>query len=312
MNASGFQHRGREDSLHQPVLVKEVLDNLLLSPGQVVIDGTVGLGGHAAAITEAIAPGGILIGIDQDQEAIRRACSNLSHAPTQVHLHHASFVEMPDLLTFHGLAQADRVLLDLGVSSLQLESPERGFSFLGDGPLDMRMDPTSGGSTAGDLVKRLSERELADLIWRYGEERQSRRIAKSIAAERQKKTIQTTGELAAIVRRAVRGRARIDKATRTFQALRIMVNDEMGELERALGMIPGILAPGGRFAVISFHSLEDRQVKYAFQAWQTQGTYEVLTRKPITASREELHRNPRSRSAKLRVLLKSFAAGPDA
>ncbi|MHC4887429.1 MAG: 16S rRNA (cytosine(1402)-N(4))-methyltransferase RsmH, partial [Planctomycetota bacterium] len=208
---------------------------------------------------------------------------------------------IPEVLTLLKRGRLDRVLLDLGVSSIQLDTAERGFSFRQDGPLDMRMDPSSGESAA-ELIQRLPEEELANLIYRYGEERLSRRVAKRIVEARRERSIKTTGELAEIVRRAIPGRSRIDKATRTFQALRIAVNDELGELQSSLDSVPMLLAPGGRFAVISFHSLEDRMVKLAFRDYASGGDFRVLTRKPIVAGSEEERLNARSRSAKLRVL----------
>lgn len=287
---------------HTPVLLHQVVALLQPRSDAIVVDGTLGLGGHSAALANVLGPGGLLLGVDRDASALKRAEARLKGGAVPCRFFHASFSAIPQLLVEVGVGEVDAVLLDIGVSSLQLETPERGFSFRHGGPLDMRMDPSSPGPTAQDLVMQLPEDELADMLWRYGEERFSRRIAKRLVAARAEGTIATTEDLARLVRRAVPGRSRIDKATRTFQALRIAVNDELGELERALETVPEVLAPGGRLAVISFHSLEDRLVKQRFRDWAEDDVFRLVTRKPVRPETEEAAANPRSRSARLRVL----------
>ena len=286
-------------SLHQPVLVDEVLAWLAPREGAIIVDGTVGGGGHAAALSRRVGTTGRVIGLDRDpamlvlaEEAVRGLPVTLVHAP---------YREMRRVLDELGIDRVQGVLLDLGLSSDQLAWEGRGFSFAADGPLDMRFDPDSGGPTAADLVNRLSAEDLANLIFEFGEERFSRRIARRIVEARQGGAIRTTGQLADLVRRSVPGRSRhgpIDPSTRVFQALRIAVNDELGQLDAVLRAIPDVLAPGGRAAVISFHSLEDRRAKWAFK---TDPRLTVLTKKPVTATVQEVTVNPRARSAKLRV-----------
>ncbi len=265
------------------------------------IDGTVGGGGHAAAILEASAPDGRLLGIDCDPAALSAAAARLAPYGERVTLVRGGFREIGRLATDSGFIQVQGVLLDLGVSSYQLDTPERGFSFQASAPLDMRLDPDAP-VTAAHLVNNLPEQELADLIFRYGEERGSRRIARVIVEARQRKPLTTTDELAMLVSRALGGRrGRIHPATRTFQALRIAVNDELASLEAALPQIVELLAAGGRMAIISFHSLEDRIVKHFMRAEAQAGRLRIITRKPVEASNKEQQDNPRSRSAKLRV-----------
>jgi 16S rRNA (cytosine1402-N4)-methyltransferase len=286
---------------HLPVLLAGVLEGLAPRPGGRYIDGTLGGGGHAAALLEASRPDGRLLGIDADQDALIASRARLEPFGKRAQIVHGNFRTIGAIAEAHGLVRVDGVLLDLGVSSHQLDSPSRGFSFQGDAPLDMRLDQ-SEGPTAADLIQELPEGELADLIFRYGEERGSRRVARFIGEARRRGRITSTGELAAVVARALGGRhGRIHPATRTFQALRIAVNDELGSLEAALPQAVGLLAPGGRLAVISFHSLEDRIVKLFFRAEAAQGRLQILTKKPIEATEEEARSNPRSRSAKLRV-----------
>lgn len=283
--------------LHVPVMPDEVLRLLAPRPGEIVVDCTVGAGGHARLLAARVVPGGRLIGLDQDPTMLEQARPRLSGLP--VTLVHRNFEDLPSVLQELQVRPVDAVLADLGFSSDQLANPERGLSFQQDGPLDMRLDPTRG-EPASALVRRLHERDLADLVWQYGEERHSRRIARKIVETRQKTPIATTGQLADLVRSCVprsRGHS-IDPATRVFQALRIAVNDELGALERFLVVLPECLKPGGRAAVISFHSLEDRLVKRAFRVKET---WHELTRRPLTASAEEARTNPRARSAKLRV-----------
>jgi 16S rRNA (cytosine1402-N4)-methyltransferase len=290
---------GRESAqqpVHVPVLLGPVLDFLDLHPGLVVVDGTVGAGGHAQHILERIQPGGRLIGMDRDPMMLAHARKVLTQP--DVCLVHANYADLGQALAGRGLSFVDRVLIDLGLSSDQLADAGRGFSFDADGPLDMRFD-TSHGPTAADLVNRCPEAELARILFEYGEERHSRRIARRIVAQR---PIRTAAELAELVRRAApphRGRQRIHPATRVFQALRIAANDELGALRTLLhNELPRVLRPGGRAVVISFHSLEDRLVK---QAFRDRDRWENLTRKPVIADEAELRANPRSRSAKLRA-----------
>jgi 16S rRNA (cytosine1402-N4)-methyltransferase len=282
-----------------PVLLAEALELLAVRPGGLYVDGTVGLGGHAEEVLARSAPDGRLVAFDRDAEALALAASRLAAFGGRVRFEHADFREMPERMKGES---PDGVLLDLGVSSMQLDQAERGFSVSAEGPLDMRMD-RSQAFTAADLVNRLPEKELADLVYRFGEERASRRIARAIVETRRAQPIRTTSALAALVRRAA-GRARrpgLDPATRTFQALRIHVNRELEGLQAALDRIASLLAPGGRLVAIAFHSLEDREVKQAFRALAARG-FRLLTRKPLRPSEEEARANPRSRSARLRAI----------
>ena len=287
---------------HAPVLTAEVLQYLRAERGGLYIDCTVGLGGHARALLEAGATR--VIGLDRDLQALSVARTTLAPWAERVELVHADYRDLDHVLDQRGIRLVDGALADLGVSSLQFDTPGRGFSFQRDEPLDMRMD-ASGGDTAADVVARSSERELADGIFAYGEERFSRRIARAIVAARREQPIETTGRLAAIVRRALprRGYMRIDPATRTFQALRIWVNRELEGLDRFVEAAVRRLDAGARLVVIAFHSLEDRIVKHALRALaqRQDATANVLTKKPIVPSAEEVRRNPRARSAKLRV-----------
>jgi 16S rRNA (cytosine1402-N4)-methyltransferase len=281
-----------------PVLVDEVCQGLDPQPGQTIVDGTLGGGGHARALAARVAPHGRMIGIDRDPAAIARAREAL--AGTGIECLLGNYRDLPELLAEIGVAEVDGVLLDLGLSSDQLADAERGFSFDADGPLDLRFDPTQG-EPAWQMLERLSAERIADLIYEYGEERFSRRIGRAIVEAQRREPIRTARQLAELVRRVVprgRGRQRIDPATRTFQALRIAVNEELASLETALKRLPECLKPGGRLAIISFHSLEDRRVK---QAFRDDPRYEVITRRPIRPSETEIQQNPRARSAKLRV-----------
>jgi 16S rRNA (cytosine1402-N4)-methyltransferase len=284
--------------MHVPVLLDEVVQLLAPQRGGTFVDCTVGLGGHARALLEQGASR--IIGIDRDQAALRMAREALEAFGDRVELVHADYRELPRVLDERSVSVVNGVLADLGVSSMQLESDGRGFSFRRDEPLDMRMDP-SRGPTAADLLATVDEEELANVIYQYGEERQSRRIARALVAARREQPLRTTGQVAAIVRRASRTRsyARIDAATRTFQALRIWVNRELEGLDAFLESATRRLAPAGRLAVISFHSLEDRIVKHTFR--RLHGV-QILTRRPLVANDDELTRNPRARSAKLRGL----------
>lgn len=285
---------------HISVLAAEVLAGLNPQPGQTIIDATVGVGGHTRLLAERVSPNGLVIGLDQDPGMLDLARTHLHSLP--VRLFHANFEDFPDVLQELQIGPIDGFLADLGFCSDQIGNPARGFSFQHDGPLDMRLDPTRG-EPASALVRRLQEKDLADLIFQYGEERFSRRVAKVIVQTRKENPIETTFQLADLVRRCVpRSKGSyIDPATRTFQALRIAINDELGALERVLTALPEHLKPGGLAAIISFHSLEDRMVKRAFREAET---WEVVTRKPIIASDEEMAINPRSRSAKLRIARK--------
>ena len=283
---------------HTPVLAAEVVRLLDPQPGETWVDCTVGGGGHTRLIAERIGPGGRVIGLDQDPGMLELARPTLAGLP--VELVHASFDQLVEVLGQRGLERVDGVLADLGFSSDQVDDPARGLSFRDDGPLDMRLDPTTG-PTAADLVNTLTEEALADVLFEYGEERKSRRVARRIVERRREKPFARTGELAEVVRRCVPRSGGIDPATRTFQALRIAVNDELGALERLLAVLPRVVKPGGRAGIISFHSLEDRQVK---QAFRDRAVWRAVTKKPVTASAEEVARNPRARSAKLRVAVR--------
>lgn len=289
--------------MHVPVMRAEVIEYLAPGQGGVFLDCTVGLGGHAAALLAAGA--GRLIGLDRDAEALAIARDSLASWEGRVELVHADYRSLETVLDAHGIDVVDGVLADLGMSSFQLESGGRGFSFRRDEPLDMRMD-RSAGPTGAALLAGAGESELADIIFAYGEERYARRIARAIVATREREPITRTEQLAGIVRRVVprRGHPRIDPATRTFQAIRIWVNRELEGLDAFLAAAAGRLSAGGRLAVITFQSLEDRVVKRTFKALEQSGgtTCRVLTRRPARPSEEEAGRNPRARSAKLRVL----------
>lgn len=322
---------GEKGELHEPVLLEEVIEWLRPSEGGTFVDCTVGLGGHARSILAA-SPDARVIGIDRDLEALALARERLLIFEGRIELVHANFEDIASVLDREGITEVRGGLADLGVSSLQLERSERGFSFASDAPLDMRMDQVNE-RTAAELVNDLAERELADLIFEYGEERGARKIARAIVRHRGGEAIATTKQLADIVVRAlnVPGRWRIHPATRTFQALRIAVNDELNALEQFIPAAISKLAQGGRLAIISFHSLEDRIVKRSFlresgrcscetRRWQTDRgrrdpavdalicehcgasrRVRILTRKPVRPAPEEMERNPRSRSSLLRV-----------
>jgi len=282
---------------HVPVLLKEAIDFLAVKRGGTYLDATVGLGGHSYEIAKRLGAPGHLIGFDKDPGALERARVKFTalDEPPQITLIHGSFAEVGERVA---PASLDGLMADLGVSSLQLGNAARGFSFQAEGPLDMRMNPMSG-DTAEQVVNHLDERELADVIYEFGEERRSRRIARAIVRSR---PISTTRQLVDVISAAARPmkHERIHPATRTFQALRIFVNRELDDLKALLEATPRVLKPGGRLVVISFHSLEDRIVKDVLKAGR--GKYfRLLTKKPLTASEEEIDRNPRSRSAKMRA-----------
>jgi len=289
-------------AIHEPVLVAETLEWLAPARGGTFLDCTVGLGGHARALLEAGA--GRVIGLDRDRDALARAREALAPWAERVDLAHADYRDAPAVLAARGVEVVDGALADLGVSSLQLDDETRGFSFRLDAPLDMRMD-RSTGPTAAELLRTVSEAELADVIFRCGEERHARRIARAVVHTRRLAPIETTGELASLVRRAVphRGWQRIDPATRTFQALRIWVNRELDGLDRFLADVARLLRAGARLVVIAFHSLEDRIVKHTFRALEAGGeiALRILTRRPVVPGAAEIARNPRARSAKLRA-----------
>lgn len=300
--------------VHNPVMVAEVVDALGCRPGGTWVDATVGGGGHALAILEATAPDGFLLGVDRDREILEIAAARLARHAGRFELVHGNFGELGAILARSRRELVDGVLIDLGLSSLQLDVVERGFSFRAPAPLDMRMDRTAG-LTARDLVAAAREEELARIIFEYGEEPKSRRIARAICRARARGSGLTTQELAEVVAAAVGGRGprggKIHPATRTFQALRIAVNGELEALAAALAAIPALLAPGGRACVIAYHSLEDRAVKQSFRALAHRGhggappAFTLLAKKPGRPGADELRRNPRARSARLRTLARA-------
>jgi 16S rRNA (cytosine1402-N4)-methyltransferase len=302
---------------HEPVLAERAIEFLRPSPGKIVVDGTLGGAGHAIRIAELLAPGGALIGIDQDPEAIEESANKLRNAPVDVRLLRGNFRNIRTLLKGIGVERVGGILLDLGVSSRMLDSAERGFSFRLDAPLDMRMNPETG-ETAAELLSRLSEIEIRDILYAYGEERWAARIARRIVEERQREPILTTTQLAEIVKRAIPLKAQrreIHPATLTFQAIRVFLNDEIGALRQFLDECPDLLEPGGRIVIISYHSLEDRAVKRSFFrdsgrcicqpgtltcACGKRNLLRIITKKPVTPDERETDRNLRARSAKLR------------
>lgn len=284
---------------HISVLLQEVLDGLQVRPGEKYIDGTLGAAGHALAICQK---GGLVLGIDQDEDSIAYVKEHAKD--TRLTVVKGNFANMADIAQTNGFGNVSGILLDLGISSHHVDEGSRGFSFLQEAPLDMRMD-RSLAVTAKDLVNGLHKGELTELFTKYGEERFAKRIAEAIVTARQSKPIETTRELAAIVARCYpRGEHKVHPATKVFQALRIAVNDELHALESALPQAVNLLEPHGRLAVISFHSLEDRIVKLAFEAFEKKGLGEIITKKPIEPSLEEQEDNRRSRSSKLRIFEK--------
>jgi len=284
----------------------EVLEYLRCQPGCIYVDGTVGSGGHARAILERSSPSGKLIGLDWDEEAILRAKENLIDFGRRVDLREENFKNLRSVLDSLSIKAVDGILLDLGVSTEQLEDRQRGFSFRWDGPLDMRMSRETK-TTAQELLQSLSVAGMREILQQYGEERWAHRIAKAIAQRRQTSPLRTSRDLVEVIERSVPPyRGRIHPATRTFQALRIAVNDELNNLMIFLDQCADLLVPGGRLGIISFHSLEDRIVKEHFRKWVkgergTPPSFAILTPKPVTPSREEIFSNPQARSAKLRV-----------
>jgi len=315
------QRKDRVGGIHIPVLFQEVLDGLRIRPNSRYIDATVGGGGHAAGVLAASSPNGRLLGLDRDTAALEKARVRLAAYGERVTLVHGSFAHLRDSARAHGFVPAAGVLLDLGLSSFQLADSTRGFALMADGPLDMRFDSQASGPTAADLVNESPVDELARLLYQYGEEKRARRIAEAMVAAR---PLRTTGELVSVIERAVGGassrsrgrRGRIHPATRTFQALRIAVNDELAVLEAVLPQAVEILTPGGRLVVISFHSLEDRIVKRFLRhesrdcvcppevpvcVCDHRASLRLVTRKPIRPTTDEVSDNPRARSARLRV-----------
>jgi 16S rRNA (cytosine1402-N4)-methyltransferase len=282
-------------------MVAEMLEHLAPSRGGVFVDCTVGLGGHARALIEAGASR--VIGLDRDQQALEYARETLRDAGAAAEVVHADYRGFEQVLDARGIGAVDGMLADLGVSSLQLDAPDRGFSFRRDEPLDMRMDRSSG-VTAADMLASVEEKTLADLIYELGEERHARRVARAIVDVRKTRRIESTGQLADIVRRAIprKGFTRIDPATRTFQAIRIWVNQELEGLDGFLTRAAERLAPAGRLAILTFHSLEDRVVKHTFRSLQSAGLVSIRTKRPVVPSEAEIDRNPRARSAKLRAV----------
>lgn len=284
--------------MHVSVMPEEVVRWLDPRPGAIVVDGTLGGGGHTRLLADRVGSSGLVLAMDRDPRAVAAAEQTLAGLPVKVV--QTNFCDLPEVIEQLEIEAVDGILLDLGLSSDQLADPERGFSFTSDGPLDLRFDPL-GGEPAWRLLARLSAGSLADLIYAYGEERYSRRIAQEIVKRRRDNPVKTAAQLAELVRRCIprsRGKSRIDPATRTFQALRIAVNDELKSLEIALRRLPDCLKPGAPMAVISFHSLEDRRVKESFR---DDGRMETLTKKPLQPEQSETDINPRARSAKMRV-----------
>ncbi|MEW6594653.1 MAG: 16S rRNA (cytosine(1402)-N(4))-methyltransferase RsmH [Thermodesulfobacteriota bacterium] len=291
------------DAIHQPVLLEEVIASLAPVDGGLYVDGNLGLGGHAERILEQSAPGGRLIGFDWDAEAMARARKRLARFGDRVRYVHRNFTALEETFMEHGIGHIDGLLLDLGLSSLQLDLSGRGFSFRGEEPLDMRMD-SRRPLTAADLLNTRSQQELADIFYYYGEERQARPIAEAVVEARKRQPLHTTAQLVGVIEQAVPRRfhpRKIHVATKVFQALRIAVNQELENLQQVLAQGPKWLKVGGRFCVISFHSLEDRLVKRSFQE---NPLLQVVTAKPIVPTPAECSRNPRARSAKLRVAVR--------
>ncbi len=293
---------------HVPVLLREAMEYLAIRPTGTYVDCTAGAGGHSAEIARRLTTGRLLA-LDRDPQALEVARQRLAEFGEKVKLVHAHFEHLAETMRQHGAAPADGVLADLGVSQMQLDDPRRGFSFAAEGPLDMRMDPAQP-LTAAEVVNRTGERELADLIYQFGEERRSRKIARAIVRAR---PLRSTKQLAEVIVAASgpSRHGRIHPATRTFLALRIVVNNELEQLRALLASLPapGLLAPNARMVIISFHSLEDRIVKQVFRNWQNQGFARILTRHVVVPSDEEVRRNPRARSARLRAAEVAAAAG---
>ena len=285
-------------------MVKEVLVGLNCRPGRLYVDGTVGEGGHAAAILDSTRPDGRLWGLDRDPGVLQTAAARLAHHTSRFQLFHRSYRQLGELLEEARLPGVAGILLDLGLSSQQLQASQRGFSFMGDEPLDMRFNPDNGGQTAAHLLNRTPQAALEKIFWEYGDEPRARRLARFIVQARRRRSFQTTQQLVDVIKQAMGPgwcRGRLHPATRVFQALRIAVNRELEELSDFLEWAPGWLVEGGRLVIIAYHSLEDRLVKEKMAAWDRGGVMARLTRKPQTPTPEEVARNPRARSAKMRV-----------
>ena len=295
-----------EKKIHKAVMCGEILEYLKLAPGMMVVDATVGCGGHSFKILERISPGGRLIGIDRDNESLDIVKSRLKDYSDAINLIHGNFRDLDKILTIAGIDKVEAIIFDLGLSSVQLSNPDRGFSFQLEGPLDMRMDRNSF-IQAYDLINNLNEEEISSILWSFGQERFHNRIAHMLVAEREKSPINSTSEVASIVMRAVPRHyrfARIHPATRTFQAIRIAVNRELEALDEGIKKAIDLLKRDGKIAVLSFHSLEDRIVKLNFRSARSEGKLTIITPKPIRPSGEERAQNPPSRSARLRVAQK--------
>ncbi len=298
-----------KDTEHKPVLLQEVIYWLDIQPGDTVFDGTLGGAGHAKALVELLGSSGTFIGTDVASEAIKRAELTLADTETKVILAHTNFKNIKEVCKQNGIKSVDKVLLDLGWSSDQIAGESRGFSFMHDEPLDMRLSDVDNANalTAKEILNEWSQESIADILYGWGGERYSRRIAKAIVEAREVESVERTLQLVEIIKGAVPPgyrHGRINPATRSFQALRIAVNDEIQVLQQALENIKELLAPDSRLAVITFHSTEDRVVKRMFKSWKEEGIGEPLTKKPVTAGKEELRENKRARSAKLRIFHK--------
>jgi 16S rRNA (cytosine1402-N4)-methyltransferase len=294
-----------EDALHVPVMLQEVLEFLKLAPGQIIVDATLGTGGHSTEILKRITPGGRLIGIDRDEDSLAICRQRLGEFKDSVEFVHANFADLDLVLANLGIEKIDGIVFDLGISSYQLHDPQRGFSFQEEGPLDMRLDKSSY-VCAYDLVNNLNENEISQMLWNFGQERWHNRIARLLVQERRNEPISTTKQLAHLVMRAIphryrRSYYRIHPATRTFQAVRIAVNRELEILENAIKKAVDILKKQARICVISFHSLEDRAIKHTFRALKSEGLIDIITAKPLTPMASEIEVNPSSRSSKFRV-----------
>jgi 16S rRNA (cytosine1402-N4)-methyltransferase len=285
-------------------MVKEVLVGLNCRPGRLYVDGTVGEGGHAAAILDAIRPDGRLWGLDRDPAVLETAAARLAHHTSRFQLFHCSYSHLGELLAEAHLEGVAGILLDLGLSSQQLQASQRGFSFMGDEPLDMRFNPENGGTTAAQLLNRAPRATLEKIFWEYGDEPQARRLARLVVQARQRRHFRTTQQLIEVIKQAMGPgwrRGRLHPATRVFQALRIAVNRELEHIAAFLEQAPDWLEVGGRLVVIAYHSLEDRLIKEKMAAWDRAGVMARLTRKPLTPTPEEVAGNPRARSAKMRI-----------
>ena len=294
-----------EEKLHIPVMLREVIDYLNPGPGKIIVDATLGTGGHSFEILKRITPGGKLIGIDRDEDSLAICRKRLSEFSSSCEFVHGNFVDLDQILEKLGIDKVDGIVFDLGISTYQLKDPERGFSFQQEGPLDMRLDKSSYIS-AYDLVNNLNESEISNMLWSFGEERWHNRIARLLVEERRNQPISTTTQLAALVMRAIpyryrKGYYRIHPATRTFQAVRIAVNRELEILETAVKKAVAILGKKAKICVISFHSLEDRVIKHTFRALKADGLIDIVTAKPLTPAPSEVIANPSSRSSKFRV-----------